>query len=90
MPLLVDGRDDATHTILLAHGAGAGMEHAGMQSLADAFVLRGMRVVRFEFPFMHARREGLREYLFTCGCAKCERESVTIHSGDGGKKRKRR
>ena len=60
MPLLVDGRDDATHTILLAHGAGAGMEHAGMQSLADAFVLRGMRVVRFEFPFMHARREGRR------------------------------
>ena len=60
MPLLVDGGDNATHTILLAHGAGAGMEHVGMQSLADAFVLRGMRVVRFEFPFMHARRLGRR------------------------------
>ncbi|MDA7936405.1 dienelactone hydrolase family protein [bacterium] len=60
MPLLVDGSDAAKHTILLAHGAGAGMEHVGMQSLTDAFVIRGMRVVRFEFPFMHARREGRR------------------------------
>tara|TARA_R110002111_G_scaffold3790_7_gene22617 strand:- start:218 stop:835 length:618 start_codon:yes stop_codon:yes gene_type:complete len=47
-------------TILLAHGAGAPMDHAGMQSLADGFVARGLRVVRFEFPFMHARRDGRR------------------------------
>lgn len=62
-PLLIDepetGGDDAT-TIILAHGAGASMEHVGMQSLSDGLVARGLRVVRFEFPFMHARREGRR------------------------------
>ena len=62
-PLLIDEpehADDHAITIILAHGAGASMEHAGMQSLADGFVAHGMRVVRFEFPFMHARREGRR------------------------------
>lgn len=59
-PLRFDGPDDAVHTIILAHGAGAGMEHPGMTSLASAFAARGLRVVRFEFPFMHARREGRR------------------------------
>ncbi|MFT4514498.1 MAG: putative alpha/beta-hydrolase family hydrolase [Planctomycetota bacterium] len=60
-PLLIDepANGDAT-TILLAHGAGASMEHVGMQSLTDGFVARGFRVVRFEFPFMQARREGRR------------------------------
>lgn len=62
-PLLIDepkhGGGDAT-TIILAHGAGASMEHVGMQSLTDGFVVRGFRVVRFEFSFMHARREGRR------------------------------
>ena len=62
-PLLVDepttGPADAV-TVILAHGAGTSMEHAGMQCLAKGFVERGFRVVRFEFPFMHARREGRR------------------------------
>lgn len=59
-PLLVDGPKDAATTIVFAHGAGAGMEHEGMTSLAHAFVERGVRVVRFEFAYMHARREGRR------------------------------
>lgn len=62
-PLLIDepnGGGDEAMTIILAHGAGASMEHVGMQSLTDGFVTRGFRVVRFEFPFMHARREGRR------------------------------
>jgi predicted alpha/beta-hydrolase family hydrolase len=62
-PLLIDepetGRDDAT-TIILAHGAGTSMEHEGMQSLTDGLVARGFRIIRFEFPFMHARRHGNR------------------------------
>jgi len=59
-PLLIDGPDDAATTIVFAHGAGAGMEHEGMTSLTQAFVERGVRVVRFEFAYMHARREGRR------------------------------
>ena len=46
-PLLIDEPENAAETattVLLAHGAGASMEHVGMQSLCDAFVARGMRV----------------------------------------------
>jgi len=59
-PLLVDGPEDARATLLLAHGAGAGMEHEWMVTMAAALAERGLRVVRFEFPYMHARREGRR------------------------------
>lgn len=59
-PLLFDGPDHAAITMVLAHGAGAGMEHVGMATLAHAFAERGVRVVRFEFAYMHARREGRR------------------------------
>lgn len=59
-PLVIDGPDDAATTIILAHGAGAGMDHEGMATLAAAFAERGLRVVRFEFAYMHARREGRR------------------------------
>lgn len=59
-PLLVDGPDDAFATLILAHGAGAGMEHEWMTTVARGLAERGLRVVRFEFPYMHARREGRR------------------------------
>jgi predicted alpha/beta-hydrolase family hydrolase len=42
--------------LVLAHGAGAGMEHAHMQSLADAFARRGIATLRFNFPFIDAGR----------------------------------
>jgi len=60
-PLLrIDGPDDAAATLLLAHGAGAGMDHEWMQTVATGIAARGVRVVRFEFPYMAARREGRR------------------------------
>lgn len=59
-PLLTDGPHDAFATLLLAHGAGAGMEHEWMATVAHGLAERGLRVVRFEFPYMHARREGRR------------------------------
>ena len=37
---------------VLAHGAGAGMEHAFLQALAQALCERGVAVLRFQFPFM--------------------------------------
>ncbi len=57
MHLLTDGPEDATTTIVLAHGAGAGMESASMQAFADGLAGAGLRVVRFEFPYMARRRE---------------------------------
>jgi len=44
--------DDAAALYVFAHGAGAGMNHAGMASVADA--LAGVRVatLRYQFPYM--------------------------------------
>ena len=54
---LVDGPADAAVTLVLAHGAGAPMDSPFMTWWAEALVPLGVRVVRFEFPYMQARRE---------------------------------
>lgn len=46
----------ARATLLLAHGAGAPMDSEFMNQLADALARRGIRVLRFEFPYMAQRR----------------------------------
>lgn len=53
---LIDGPKNAKHTYLFAHGAGGAMDNAWMNSVASALGERGIRVVRFEFPYMAARR----------------------------------
>lgn len=59
---LVEGPDDAAFTILLAHGAGAGMDSAAMTAASAALSAAGFRVVRFEFGYMAARRtDGTRK-----------------------------
>ena len=57
---LIDGPADARWTIALAHGAGAGMDTEFMAAFAEGLAARGLRVVRFEFPYMAARRRGGR------------------------------
>src|SRR5690606_8243252 len=59
---LFDGPEDASVTILLAHGAGAPMDSASMTGVARALAAAGLRVARFEFGYMAARRgpEGSR------------------------------
>jgi len=39
-------------TIILAHGAGAGMDSPFMKQMAEALAAGSLRVVRFEFPYM--------------------------------------
>ncbi len=60
MQLLIDGEAEAPTTFLMAHGAGAAMDSAGMTALVGPLVNRGIRVVRFEFGYMAGRREGVR------------------------------
>jgi len=61
MPFLFTGPDDAATTILLAHGSGAPMDSASMNAAAAALAAEGLRIARFEFPYMAARRtEGSR------------------------------
>jgi len=57
---IVDGPRRAPRTLVLAHGAGAGMQHEFMARIASGIAAAGIRVVRFEFPYMPARRDGLR------------------------------
>lgn len=40
----------------IAHGAGAGMQHPFMTGLAEGFAAGGVSVLRFNFPYMDARR----------------------------------
>lgn len=54
--LLVDGPADAAVTIALAHGAGSGMDHPSVSALAEGLAAEELRVARFEFPYMAARR----------------------------------
>ncbi len=53
---LVDGPASAPTTVVLAHGAGAGMDTPFMDAFALGLAERNCRVVRFEFPYMAERR----------------------------------
>jgi predicted alpha/beta-hydrolase family hydrolase len=55
---LIDGPEDAAITYAFAHGAGGAMDTPFMTTVARALGARGIRVVRFEFPYMAARRTG--------------------------------
>ncbi|HUR79866.1 MAG TPA: alpha/beta family hydrolase [Thermoanaerobaculia bacterium] len=57
MHYLYDGPDDAKRTFLFAHGAGAPMTHPFMTAVAKGMGERGVRVVRFNFPYMEAKKK---------------------------------
>jgi predicted alpha/beta-hydrolase family hydrolase len=58
---LCDGPEDARVRVVLAHGAGAGMQEPMLAAIASGLAARGIRVARFEFPYMALRRsDGVR------------------------------
>ncbi|WP_409996955.1 alpha/beta family hydrolase [Leisingera daeponensis] len=58
IPFLLDGGGEGRTTVLLAHGAGAAMDTPFMGAVAAGLAARGLRVARFEFGYMAARRSG--------------------------------
>jgi uncharacterized protein len=54
---IIDGSDSARLTLVLAHGAGAPMDSPFMATIARGLAGNTLRVVRFEFPYMRARRQ---------------------------------
>jgi predicted alpha/beta-hydrolase family hydrolase len=56
LTFLFDGPEQAKHTILLAHGAGAPMDSPSLTATAKALAGSGFRVARFEFDYMAGRR----------------------------------
>ena len=60
MPAFLETGPADGPTLLLAHGAGAAMDSAWMDDMAARLGSRGVRVLRFEFAYMAARRDGRR------------------------------
>lgn len=56
--ILWNGPETATPHLILAHGAGAGMTSPFLEAMAGLLSEKGLRVARFEFAYMAARRTG--------------------------------
>jgi len=56
--ILENGPGDAPLTLALAHGAGAPMDAPFMTAMAEGLAEAGLRVLRFEFPYMAAPTAG--------------------------------
>jgi hypothetical protein len=54
---LFNGPDTAELTLVLAHGAGGPMDSPFMETIAERVARAGVRVARFEFPYMRRRRD---------------------------------
>ena len=52
------GPDHAAATLVLAHGAGAGMDSPFLTLISELLAARDIAVARFEFAYMAARRGG--------------------------------
>lgn len=55
--LLFDGPDKASVTVALAHGAGMPKDAPFMTEVSSGLAARGLRVVRFNFPYMDKVKE---------------------------------
>jgi uncharacterized protein len=57
IPILFEGPPSAATTIVIAHGAGAGMDHVFMDHMAAGLVELGHQVVRFNFHYLTAGKK---------------------------------
>ena len=52
------GPTDASHRLILAHGAGAGMTSNFLDAMADLLSAHAIAITRFEFAYMAERHQG--------------------------------
>jgi uncharacterized protein len=57
MNTIIDGPTNPKALLILAHGAGAGIETEFMSTIAAGIADNDIRVIRFEFPYMTIARE---------------------------------
>jgi uncharacterized protein len=81
---------DAWATYVLAHGAGAGMRHRFMESIAQALAERGIATLRYQFPYVEAgsRRPdppGVLEATVRAAVAKARESTPDLPLIAGGK-----
>src|SRR2546428_11728524 len=55
---LLLGRDGARLLYVLAHGAGAGMRHPFLESIAQRLAERSIATLRYQFPYREQRARG--------------------------------
>ena len=53
----LDEAKDPFSVLIIAHGAGAGMQHSFLEQLAKENCLRGSHSIRFNFPYMESGRK---------------------------------
>ena len=56
--ILESGPENASHRLIIAHGAGAGITFSFLENISELFAAHGIAVTRFEFAYMAARRTG--------------------------------
>jgi predicted alpha/beta-hydrolase family hydrolase len=49
--------EDAFALLVLAHGAGAGMQHPFMEGVVERLSQRGVAALRYQFPYMESKRQ---------------------------------
>jgi hypothetical protein len=54
---IIDSSDKPFAQLVLAHGAGAPMTHPFMKEIATGLANRGVRVIRYNFPYMEAKKK---------------------------------
>lgn len=54
--LIISNIKSPVASIILAHGAGAPMDHPWMEHITSLLESKGIEVIRFEFPYMAERR----------------------------------
>jgi uncharacterized protein len=71
--------DDAHAVLLLAHGAGAGMAHPFLESLAAALAAAGVATLRYQFPYMeHGSRRPDPPPILTATVAAAATTAATL------------
>lgn len=76
--------------LVLAHGAGAGMEHKSMAALADGLAERAIATLRYQFPYMErgSRRPdspAVAHAAVRAACAEAVRRAAGLPLFAGGK-----
>ena len=56
MDLIINKPRDAISTLIFAHGAGAPMDSEWMSSVSELFESLNVKVIRFNYPYMHRRK----------------------------------
>ena len=73
---------EAQCMLVLAHGAGAGMRHRFLETLADELAAAGVATLRYQFPYMeHRRRVPDPPSVLTATVGAAVREALGIARG---------